>query len=88
MNKAQTRILSHSVMCNESNEDDTEETTDERTKSTQKYSCVVLVSVHVLQDCGHVKHVVVLVVMRIRVINSIRRSCSHVFTFQLYVNFL
>ena len=80
MNEAQTRILSHNVMCKESNEDDTRETLqNKQTKGTHEPSSVLLVRVHMLQVCVHVKHVVVLVVLRIRV---------HVLTFHLYVNFL
>ena len=72
MNEAQTRILSHSVMCKESNEDDTKETLqNKQTKGTHESSGVVLVRVHMLQVCVHVQHVVVLVVLRIRVINSV-----------------
>ena len=37
-----------------------------QTKGTHESSVVVLVSVHMLQVCGHIKHVVVLVVLRIR----------------------
>ena len=51
-------------MCKESNEDDTKETLqNKQTKGTHEYSGVVLVSVHMLQVCVHVKHVVVLVVL-------------------------
>ena len=45
------------------------DTTDEQ-KSTHESSVVVLVSVHMLQVCGHIKHVVVLVVL-LCVINSV-----------------
>ena len=59
-------------MCKESNEDDTKETLQtNKQKSTHEFSGVVLVSVHILQVCVHVKHVVVLVALRIRVINSV-----------------
>ena len=37
--------------------------TTEQTKGTHESSVVVLVSVHMLQVCGHIKHVVVLVVL-------------------------
>ena len=40
-------------------------------KGTRESSGVVLVSVHMLQVCVHVEHVVVLVVLRIRVIISV-----------------
>ena len=64
MNEAQTRDLSHSVMCKESNEDDTKETLqNKQTKGTHESSIVVLVRVHMLQVCVHVKYVVVLVVL-------------------------
>ena len=64
--------LSHSVMCKESNEDDTEETLqNKQTKGTHESSVGVLVRVLMLQVCVHVKHVVVFVVLRIRVIISI-----------------
>ena len=64
MNEAQTRILSHSVMCKESNEDDTKETLQtNKQKSTHEYSGVVLVNVHMLQVYVHFKHVVVLCVI-------------------------
>ena len=56
-------------MCKESNEDDTERLY--RTKVTHESSVDVLVRVPMLQVCVHVKHVVVLVVLRIRVINSV-----------------
>ena len=57
-------------MCKESNEDDTKETLhNKQTKGT--HSVGVLVRVHMLQVCVHVKHVVVLVVLRIRVIISV-----------------
>ena len=59
-------------MCKESNEDDTKETLqNKQTKGTHECSVNVLVRVHMLQVCVHVKHVVVLVVLRIRVINSV-----------------
>ena len=58
-------------MCNESNEDDTKETLqNKQTKGTHESSGVVLVRVHMLQVCVHVKHVVVLVVL-LCVINSV-----------------
>ena len=47
------------------------DTTDEQTKGTHESSGVVLVSVHMLQVCVHVKHVVALVVLRTRVIISV-----------------
>ena len=50
------------------------DTTDER-KGTHESSIVVLVSVHMLQICGHIKHVVVLVVL-LCVINSVVISVS------------
>ena len=59
-------------MCKESNEDDTEETLqNKQTKGTHESSVGVLVRVLMLQVCVHVKHVVVFVVLRIRVIISI-----------------
>ena len=60
-------------MCKESNEDDTKRhyRTNKQTKGTHESSVGVLVRVHMLQVCVHVKHVVVLVVQRIRVINSV-----------------
>ena len=62
--------LSYSVMCKESNEDDTEETLqNKQTKGTHESSVGVLVlCVHMLQVCVHIKHVVVLVALRVRVI--------------------
>ena len=59
-------------MCKESNDDDTKETLqNKQTKSTHAASVGVLVRVHMLQVCVHVKHVVVLVVLRIRIIISV-----------------
>ena len=59
-------------MCKESNEDDTKETPqNKQTNGTHESSVGVLVRVHMLQVCVHIKHVVVLVVLRIRVINSV-----------------
>ena len=59
-------------MCKESNEDDTKETLqNKQTKGTHESSVGVLVRVHMLQVCVHVKHVVVLVALRIRVIISV-----------------
>ena len=56
--------LSHSVMCKESNEDDTKETLQNiQTKGTHESSVGVLVRVHMLHVCVHVKHVVVLVAL-------------------------
>ena len=46
------------------------DTTDEQTKSTHESSGGVLVRVHMLQVCVHVKHVVVLVVL-LCAINSV-----------------
>ena len=40
-----------------------------------------------LQVCGHIEHVVVLVAL-LRVITSLVVICSHIFTFHLYVNSL
>ena len=58
-------------MCKESNEDDPKETLlNKQTKGTHESSGVVLVRVHMLQVCVHVKHVVVLVVL-LCVINSV-----------------
>ena len=58
-------------MCKESNEDDTKETLQtNKHKGTHESSGVVLVRVHMLQVCVHVKHVVVLVVL-LCVINSV-----------------
>ena len=57
-------------MCKESNEEDTKR--HYRTnKGTHESSVGVLVRVHMLQVCVHVKHVVVLLVLRIRVIISV-----------------
>ena len=79
-------------MCKESNEDDTKETLqNKQTKGTHESSVGVLVRVHMLQVCVHVKHVVVLVALRIRVIISVIVNVpaySRVFTFHLYENFL
>ena len=62
-------------MCKESNEDDTKETLqNKQTKGTHESSVGILVCVHTLQVFVHVKHVVVLVVLR--------------FTLHLYVNSL
>ena len=47
-----------------------ENTTDEQTKGTHESSVVVLVSVHMLQVSGHIKHVVVLVAL-LCVFNSV-----------------
>ena len=47
------------------------DTTDGQTKDTHESSVGVFVRVHMLQVCVHIKHVVVLVVLRIRVINSV-----------------
>ena len=59
-------------MCKESNEDDTKETLqNNRTKGTHESSVGVLVRVHMLQVGVHVKHVVVLVALRIRVVMSV-----------------
>ena len=59
-------------MCKESNEDDTKETPqNKQTKGTHESSVGVLVRVHMLQVFVHIEHVVVLVVLRIRVINSV-----------------
>ena len=56
-------------MCKESNDDDTKETLqNKQTKGTHESSVGVFVCVHMLQVCVHVKHVVVLVALRIRVI--------------------
>ena len=57
--------LSQNVLCKESsNEDDTKETLlNKQTQSTHESSVGVLVRVHMLQDCGHIKHVVVFVVL-------------------------
>ena len=58
-------------MCKESNEDDTKETQkNKQTKGTHESSVGVLVRVHMLQVCVHVKHVVVFVVL-LCVINSV-----------------
>ena len=57
------------MVCKESNEDDTER--HYRTKGTHEFSVGVLVRVHMLQICVQVKHVVVLVALRIRVIISV-----------------
>ena len=85
--------LSHSMICKELNEDDTEETLlNKQTKGIHEYSVGVLVRVHMLQVCVHVKHVVVFVALRIRVINSVVISVPTdslficIFTFHLYVN--
>ena len=59
-------------MCKESNEDDNKETLqNKQTKDTHESSVGVLVRVRMLQVCVHVKHVVVLVALRIRVIISV-----------------
>ena len=51
--------------------DDTKETLqNKQTQGTHESSVGVLVRVHMLRVCVHIKHVV-LVVLRIRVINSI-----------------
>ena len=42
-----------------------------QTKGAHEYSVHVLVSVHMLQVCGHINNVVVLVALRIRVITSL-----------------
>ena len=60
------------MICKELNEDDTEETLlNKQTQGIHESSVGVLVRVHMLQVCVHVKHVVVLVALRIRVINSV-----------------
>ena len=58
-------------MCKESNEDDTRETLQMNKQRAPESSVGALVRVHMLQVCVHVKHVVVLVVLRIRVIISV-----------------
>ena len=58
-----------------------------RNKLHSESSVAILVSVHMLQVCGHIKHVVVLVVL-LCVINSVVISVPTVFTFHLYVNSL
>ena len=65
------RHLSHSVMRKEPNEDDTKETLQtNKQKKHSRASICVLVSVHMLQVCVHVTHVIVLVVL-LCVINSV-----------------
>ena len=60
------------MLCKESNEDETKETLqNKQTKGTHESSVGVLVRVHMLQVCVHVKHVVVLVALRIRLIISV-----------------
>ena len=44
---------------------------NKQAKGTHESSVGVLVRVNMLQVCGHIKHVVVLVVLRIRVIISV-----------------
>ena len=76
-------------MCKESDEDDAKETLqNKQTKGTDESSVGVLVRVHMLQVCGHVKHVVVLVVLRNRVIISVIVNVPIYLTFHLYVNSL
>ena len=60
-------------MRKESNEDDTKRhyRTNKQTKGTHESSVGVLVRVHMLQVCVNIKHVVVLVALRIRVFNSV-----------------
>ena len=58
-------------MCEESNDDTKETLQNKQTKSTHESSAGVLVRVRVLQVCVHVKHVVVRVALRIRVIISV-----------------
>ena len=58
-------------MCKESNDDTKETLQNKQTKSTHESSVGVLVRVRVHQVCDHVKHVVVLVALRIRVIISV-----------------
>ena len=76
-------------MCKESNEDDTKRHyRTNKKKGTHESSVGVLVRVHMLQVCVHVKHVVVIVVLRIRVINSVVVNVPIHLTFHLYVNSL
>ena len=59
-------------MCEESNEDDTKETLqNKQTKGTHESSVGVLVCAHMLQVRVHIKHVVVFVALCIRVIISV-----------------
>ena len=75
-------------MCKESNEDDTKETLqNKQTKGTHRSSVGVLVRVHMLQVCVHVKHVVVLVALRIRVVMSVVVNVPKI-DFYLYLNSL
>ena len=64
---------------------DDDETNNKQAQGTHEFSVDVFVSVHMLQVCGRIKHVVVLVAM-LRVITSLVVNCSHIFTFHLYVN--
>ena len=58
------------MLCKVSDEDDTKEDTTEQTKDTHDSSVGVLMRVHMLQVCVHVKNVA-LAALRIRVIISV-----------------
>ena len=74
-------------MCEESNEDDTQERLqNKQTKGTHESSVGVLVRAHMLQVCVHIKHVVVLVAHSCHYFSH--RQCSHILTFHLNVNSL
>ena len=55
--------------------------------SAHETSVVVLVGFYMLQVCGHIKHVVVLVAL-LHVFTSLVVNCSHIFTFSLVCEFL
>ena len=74
MNEAHSRHLSLQPQCDVQGikrRRHKETLQNKHTKGTHESSVGVLVRVHMLQVCVHVKHVVVLVALRIRVIISV-----------------
>ena len=61
-------------------------TTKKKHYKQTSFICGSIHSARMLQVCGHIKHVVVLVAL-LRVLTSLVVNCSHIFTFHLYVNF-
>ena len=84
--------LSHSV-CTKNQSTDKEnskqqrrDTTDKRAQGAHESSIVVLVSVHMLQVCGHIKLVVLVALHSFH--HFACCQCSHILTFHLCVNSL
>ena len=76
-------------MCKESNEDVTKKTLqNKQTEGIHESSVGVLVRVHMLQVCVHVKHVCCASCTAYSCHHFSHRQCSHVFVFHLYVNSL